>query len=138
LRASSSSCEASSISEVNNEDDDENYDFIVQAYAIGGATFGLRRYLTGIESFPDEAGPRQMATQYFFSNRLSDLVSKVPVDERDLSPITDVHKNPLHLAFCVSEQFEECCRQIESIFKMNGKIDEANTNARFEVIVVRK
>ena len=79
-----------------------------------------------------------MATQYFFSNRLSDLVSKVPVDERFLPPITDVNKNPLHLAFCVTEQYEESCRQIESIFNMNGKIDEANTNSRFEVIVVRK
>ena len=79
-----------------------------------------------------------MATQYFFSNRLSDLVSKVPVDERVLPPITDVHKNPLHLAFCVTEQFEESCRQIESIFNMDGKIDEENPHSRFEVIIFQR
>jgi len=79
-----------------------------------------------------------MASQYFFQNRLPDLLMKVPQDERQLSPITEVQKTPLHLVFLVQEQTEECLHQIESLFALNGKEDSANTNSRFEIVVVRR
>ena len=114
----------------------ENVEDIVQGYVIGGATFSIRKFLTGVEPFPDSE-QREMASQYFFQNRLPDLLKKVPEDERNLPPITDHHKNPYHLIFCVQEQTEECLKQITSLFALQGKPDPANTNAFYDVVVVR-
>ena len=128
----SQSSSSSSDSTVKVEDEEE----IVQAYVVGGATFSIRNFLTGVEPFPDSE-QREMASQYFFRNRLPDILKKVPEDERCLPPITDHHKNPYHLIFCVQEQTEECLNQILSLFALQGKPDPANTNSYYDVVVVR-
>ena len=78
-----------------------------------------------------------MATQYFFQNRLPDLLQKVPQDERCLPPITDPHKNPYHLVFLCQQQAEESIELLKRLFALQGKPDSANTNSFFDVVVVR-
>ena len=109
LRVPTSYSSSSSLSQSSSDStvEVENVEDIVQGYVIGGATFSIRKFLTGVEAFPD-CEQREMASQYFFQNRLPDLLKKVPEDERNLPPITDPHKNPYHLIFCVQEQTEEC------------------------------
>ena len=124
---------SSSSSTVQVEEEEE----IVQGFVIGGATFSIRKYLTGVEAFP-ESELRQMATQYFFQNRLPDLLQKLPLDERILAPITDPHKNPYHLVFLCQQQAEESIELLKRLFALQGKPDSANTNSFFDVVVVRK
>ena len=55
---------SSSLSSTVQVEDEEE---IVQGFVIGGSTFSIRKYLTGVEAFPENE-LRQMATQYFFQN----------------------------------------------------------------------